>query len=127
MKKTTKLIIVIIIAILLISALFVIAYYSNHSESLELCKPGDKIGYNMGGQFCYTPSGFQGKSCDKSTDCGTAAGCVFITEFLREHFTDSSKIKLAGSKGYCKDLPYGCYVWIDKDGNYNEKEDLCVD
>lgn len=102
---------------------------ANALYGLNLCKPGDKLGYSNIGYhpFCYTPSGFQGKPCNKSTDCRNAAGCALTTKLQWELATEKTKIMLAGSKGHCEDLIYGCNTWIDKEGNYNEKDEICVD
>ncbi len=113
MKKKTKLIIGIIFLSIII--LFVIAYFSNSLALFGLCKPGTKLGRGGFGQrFCYIPSGFEEQPCDKKTDCGTGE-CFLV---------DPNKTI---GKGICRDLPYGCNVRIDENGNFDEKEVLCVD
>ncbi len=111
---TKKLKIILAIGMIAIVTLFIVAYFSNSLALLGLCKPGDKIGQGLGPRFCYTPSGFEGKPCDKATDCGTG-GCVLV---------DSNKTT---GKGICRDLPFGCNVWIDENGKFDENAVLCVD
>ena len=112
MMKKIKLMSGIIIAIIFVS--LIIAYLSNSLVFLGLCKPGDKIGGGLGPGFCYTPSSFAGKPCDKATDCGTGE-CVLA---------DPNRTT---GKGICQDLPFGCNVWIDENGKFDESAVLCVD
>lgn len=114
MSKKMK--IILAIGIIVMFTLFIIiAYFSNSLVSLGLCKPGDKIGKGLPGpDFCYTPSGFAGNPCDKATDCGSGR-CALV---------DSHKTT---DNGICKDLSYGCNVWIDENGKFDVYYEICED
>lgn len=111
MTKKNKVVVLAIVLILII--VLIIIYFSGFTGRFGFCPPGKKIG---GGfiNFCYTPSIFEGKSCDKKTDCGEG-NCVL------------SHPERAKDKGVCDDLMRGCSVYINEAGNYNEKEVICVD
>ncbi len=91
------------------------AYFTNTLAPLGICKPGDKSGQGMGPKFCYTPTGFAGKPCDRPKDCGTGGYCALA---------DKRKEK---EKGICLDTPIGCYIWIDENGNYDLNDETCSD
>ncbi|MFH0819682.1 MAG: hypothetical protein V1892_01480 [bacterium] len=110
--KKTKLILGIFVALFLVS--FIIAYCFNSLGFLGLCRVGYKIGQGMGLRFCYKPTGFDGRPCDRKTDCG--GGECFLVDQNR----------LTG-RGICNDLPYGCHTRINEKGNFNAGEILCID
>lgn len=61
---------------------------------------------------CFTPSGCEGKICEKKSDCGRA-NCRFI-----------EKDVLGNKKGVCADIIIGCKKWLNEEG---EIEEFCHD
>ena len=111
MERRSK---IIILALVLIGLVIILAYlyFSNKLAVFGLCKPGMKYGRGgLVGRFCYTPSGYEGQSCNKKTDCGNGnAQCVV------------GKNETNG--GVCRDVVFGCTPFIDNEGNI---QSICID
>jgi len=90
--------------------LLIVAYFSNSLKIFGLCKPGMELGTMPAGSFCYKPSGYDGKPCNRQTDCGTVS-CVLVDRY--------------SLKGKCEDIVFGCHQLIDKDGNLESL--VCID
>jgi hypothetical protein len=118
----TKMKVGITAVIVIIFSLIVVAYFNNSLVRFGLCKPGDKIiqGNKFSGKadYCYTPSGFEGRPCNKESDCGNNP----ISEcFLYDKNTIINK-------GMCKDaVMQGCYFLINENGEFNEEYPVCYD
>ena len=89
------------------------AYDYDSGECYD-CPEGQLVGRGLGYPFCFTPSGKAGEPCDRETECN---GGYCILE-------DAS---LSSGKGYCADLPFGCHVFIDENGEFDPEMMLCVD
>jgi hypothetical protein len=109
------------VVIVIIFSLIVLAYFNNSLALFGLCKPGDKIvqGNKFSGtDYCYTPSGFEGRPCNKASDCGNNP--------ISECFLSDKNAII--NKGICKDaIRGGCYVLIDENGNFDEEYPICYD
>ena len=88
--------------------------YNSTSSECEECPPGQLVGRGIGPGFCYTPTGKQGDACDSELDC-EGGYCILVDE------------NAATGKGVCSDLPFGCHVFIDKNGDFDTEAILCVD
>jgi len=88
--------------------------YNTTTYECERCPEGQLVGRGLGPAFCYTPTGKQGQPCDRATECG-GGSCVLVNPGAWT------------GKGECHDLPFGCYVRIDENGNYDPTAILCVD
>lgn len=88
--------------------------YNMTTYECERCPEGQLVGRGLGPGFCYTPTGKQGMPCDRATECG-GGSCVLVNPGAWT------------GKGECHDLPFGCYVRIDENGNYDPEAMLCVD
>lgn len=84
------------------------------THECERCPEGQMVGRGLGPAFCYTPTGKQGMPCDRATDCG-GGECFLVNA--------SASV----GKGECNDLPFGCAVRIDENGEFDPEMVLCVD
>ncbi|OGY87644.1 MAG: hypothetical protein A2233_01695 [Candidatus Kerfeldbacteria bacterium RIFOXYA2_FULL_38_24] len=108
-----KLKIVLIIVGIVIVVIFGVVYFSNSLAKSGLCRPGTKFMHGpFGEKFCYTPSGYEGKPCDKASDCGSGR-CILVDEN-----------KTIG-KGVCQDITYGCVRFADDNGSFDSM--ICLD
>lgn len=119
MNKSLK---VTFFVIVIVGGVFLFGYLNNFFVSFGICRPGNILVSNNqfsgAPDYCYKPSGWEGKYCDKKSDCGSnpLSECVLNNK------------DAINNKGVCKDMvKQGCYVLIDEDGNFGEKTTVCYD
>ena len=96
-NKSKIIILIVVLGILVIglSLRYILALF-------DICILGMRYGQSpLGSEFCYMPSDYDGKLCDKQTDCGTG-DCVLVNKKTR--------------KGICRDIAYGCNLLLTENG-----------
>ncbi|MBN1618843.1 hypothetical protein JW887_05920 [Candidatus Dojkabacteria bacterium] len=113
MKNTKLISIIIIISLLIVVSTLVALYLTNSFAIWGVCRPGTQSAQTPSGKICYIPSGKDGQKCKTEKDCN-GGGCRLVD-------SDSEY------PGVCKDQQFGCFVWIDENGDYDANQVVCID
>lgn len=117
-EKRTKLVIGIIFTflfVLIVSAVLYL-YLNNSLAVIGLCKPGYKSDEPFH-RFCYKPSGFDGQTCYKASDCPKDIGCIVYMGMISDEILKDPSLNELKVRGVCSDVVNGCFIPKDKEGN----------